>query len=93
MKRPTLRGNGKKEITLKISFHLSLEDLAEIALLTFHGDVDFFPKTQQEFEERIRYYLYEKGCICETLYEDYTVKEVEKFAEYIVKLYPSFDWN
>ena len=62
MQEPTLRQNGKKEVTLKINFHFDLKELAIIAMRVFHSP-DYIPKTQKKFEEGMRFYLYQSGCI------------------------------
>ena len=54
MQKPTLRQNGKKEVTLKIDFHFDLKDLAEIAIRACRGSREHLPKTQKKFEEKIR---------------------------------------
>ena len=77
MQKPTLRQNGKKEITLKIDFHFALKDLAKIAIRACHGSREYLPETQKKFEEKIRYYLYCYGCINESF--EYAENEMEEF--------------
>ena len=90
MQKPTLRQNGKKEVTLKIDFHFALKDLAKIAIRACHGR-EYLPKTQKKFEEKIRYYLYCYGCIDESF--KYPEDEVEEFMNDIKRLYPNHDWE
>ena len=90
MQKPTLRQNGKKEVTLKINFHFCLRDLAEIALRACFGSRDYLPKTQSNFEKKIRYYLYQHGCIDENT--NYSEDEIKEFMDAIKQLYPNYEW-
>lgn len=105
MKKTTLRKNGKKEITFRVDFHFDLTELARVAIRAFPSR-DYMPKTQQrdsvsrgslgtsraqkQFEEKIRYYLFQSGCIVEDF--EYSDEEVEEFMNDIKQLYPNHEW-
>jgi len=91
MQKPTLRQNGKKEITLKIDFHFDLRHLARVATRACYGNREYLPKTQKEFEEKIRYDLFSYGCIDDGF--EYTEDEVREFMDDIKQLYPNHKWE
>ena len=90
MQKPTLRRNGKKEVILRVDFHFNLRDLAEIAITACHSR-NYFPDTQKKFEEKIRFYLYQPGCIDET--NDYPEDEIKEFMDDIKQLYLNYEWE
>ena len=90
MQKPTLRQNGKKEVTLKINFHLDLRELARIANRACLGNREYLPSTQREFERKIRYNLFSYGCIDDSF--AYTEDEVKEFMDDIKQLYPNYEW-
>ena len=91
MQKPTLRQNGKKEITLKINFYFDLRELARVAIRACYGNRKYLPKTQKEFEEKIRYDLFSDGCIDDSF--EYSEDEVEEFMDDIKQLYPNYEWE
>ena len=91
MQKPTLRQNGKKEVTLKIDFHFDLRELARIATRACFGNRKYLPKTQREFEEKIRYNLYQYGYIDDSF--DYAEYEVGEFMNDIKQMYPNYEWE
>ena len=91
MQQPALRQNGQKEVTIRIGFHLDLRELARIATRDWFGNREYLPKTQREFEAKIRYDLFLYGCIDDGF--EYAKDEVEEFMDGIKLLYPNHEWE
>lgn len=99
MQKPTLRQNGKREVTFKVSFHLDIKELAilllkqpeyQLQLLEQPEDYKIKIKSQKLFEEQIRNYLWEHGFIDEDF--EFTEDELNAAIDAINNLYPNYEW-
>lgn len=100
MQKPTLRQNGKKEVTLRVDFHFCLQDLAilvlkqpkyRVQLLEKPGDFEITLESQKLFEKQIRDYLWKYGFIDEDF--EFTQEDLNAAINAIKKLYPNHEWE
>ncbi len=80
------------EVTFKVSYHLDLKELAILLLKQpgFSANCDKLMKSQKNFEQKIRYYLWSNGLIDEDF--TYTEEELNTAMDMIRQLYPSYEW-
>ena len=93
MQKPTLRRNGSKEVTFKISYHLDLRTLAIVVLDAFGGNCDVEFKSQQQFEEKVRHFLFAYGTGSEDFLYRYSEEETNIVMMKIKQLYPNHNWE